>query len=141
MLETFNIFQIIPQIVSSIHNKMIMEYFKSGKSTILNKEQILYGITSKKKLFSFFGFIKLFLDRTFFTNISYIKKRDEKSFLIVNQKGEIDCFGEKFFEMTNINYEIPFFHSHISIFLFLPQLIPFFISYFTNIKELQIEVK
>ena len=140
MLETFNIFQIIPQIVSVIHNKMILEYFKSGKSTIINREQILYGITSKKKLFSFFGFIKIFLEKTYFTNISYIKKEDNKSFLIVNEKGELDCFGENFFRMTNINYEIPFFHSHINILLFLPQFIPFFINYFTEIKSLKIEV-
>ena len=51
----------------------------------------------------------------------------------------IDCFSEIFFKCTDIEYNFPFQNQSMSIFLFMPSLIVFYLKEFYEIPEFYIE--
>ena len=63
---------------------------------------------------------KMFMDQEYLTLISYLKRKNEFNYVILNERGELDCFGEHFFNITNLNFDFSFIHQNIPIFYFLP---------------------
>ena len=131
--------KIMPRCVSDLHARMMNDFFNSGYSKVLNVPLDMYALDSQKKCFSVMLISKMFMDQEYLTLISYLKRKNEYSYVILNEWGELDCFGEHFFNMTNLNFDFSFIHQNIPIFYFLPQLIPFFLPYFYNIPNFNIE--
>jgi hypothetical protein len=139
LLRSLHINSIMPKVISNVHDDFLHQYLKVAKSNLINNYKDLWGLTYKKKLFSMKSCVKLYFEQTGLHLISFIKKSNDKTSLIINEYGEIDSFGEFFYTMTNIEYDFCFSNLNISIFCFMPQMIINFLSFYYDLENFKIQ--
>ena len=123
----------MPQTIGKIHNSLMEEYKNSQKKSILNKMVGIWALTPSKKAFFAHTTVKMLFSENKLSVVAYILAVCYQKCLILNNFGEIDCFGEIFNQITQLNYDVPFTGLSVSIFLFMPALIPYFLSFFYDL--------
>lgn len=120
---------ILPRIVSKRHNQLVANFRQNQNSTFINHAIKLFALTAKGKLMSIKAVVKGSLINDEIKLITYIKVDCYKKFLLSNAWGEIDSFGELFCHMTGLEYNMPLVCQNITLFMFMPGLLPFFLPY------------
>lgn len=120
---------IMPQMIGRIHDSILEEYKQNQVNRVLFEHLGIWAVTAKKKVFFAKTTVKMLMTNQMIKLMAYVKAVCYKRYMIVNRYGEVDCFGEYFHQITGINYDTTFTGTIISIFLFLPSLIPFFLAF------------
>lgn len=129
---------VMPQMISKVHNSFIEEFKQNQTNTHMYDLVGAWALTAAKKAFFVKVVVKILIidDKVFL--IAYVKAICYKKYLILNDWGEIDCFGENFNVMTGIDYELCFSGCLLSIFMFMPALIPLFLGHFYDCADFSI---
>lgn len=129
-LNFFQLDKLMPSIIGRVHSSFLESFKQSQVMTHMYRMAYLWCLTAKKKLFLTKSSIKILLHNSGLSLFGHIRAICYKQYLIVNKDGEIDCFGEFFHGLTGIDYDFQAEDLVLSIFMFMPTIIPIFLSHF-----------
>lgn len=135
-----NINNFIPNIASIQHDKILINYYNRGYSSFINSPHDLWMYDNENMLFSNKIYTKVFFDKDRLSFMTFVKKINDLNFLLLTERGEIDSFGKNFKHLSRLNYKFVSIQNNIPIFLFIPQLIPFFLPYFYELPDFELKV-
>ena len=130
--------EFMPQTISNIHDDLLKQFLNTAKSTLINEFRDIWVCNFNKKLFKAKISIKILMTSFGIQIVGFIRRESEKTMLLVNKDGEIDCFGVNFSTITNQIFNIPTKIPNISFLLFCPQMIPLFINNWYNLKSFEL---
>lgn len=139
-LSHLDVTAFIPKIIAKPHEIMFSNFYKRGASTFLNQLHHLFNVDMNNMLFPSKLYVRLFFEEDELSFITYIEKLTDQNLVLLDEWGNIDSFGSKFGAITGLNYDFPTENNTSSIFAMLPQLIPFFLPLFYNLRKFTIDV-
>lgn len=122
--------KMMPQTIGKVHTKFMKNIDKTNQKSHLYVASLVWFISAKGKLFQAQISNKILMINQNLVVFAYIRANCYKKYLILNKFGEIDSFGEFFQFLTKLDYKIGQTSNKVSIFLFLPSLIPLFLQFF-----------
>ena len=141
-LRTFNVGHIIPGVIAKHHNRILNNFFQSGRQKLLNNLSHLWAVNKSKNLFSIYLLLKLYISKEGLTVLGLIRKLNENDYILVSKKGKVDSCGLK---MRNLLRIIPqdFFDKNtlLNIMTFAPKLIGLFLPYVYEFGEFSFNVR
>lgn len=133
-----NLDSLMPQIIGKIHNDAIQLFIETQTSCHLNKSAQLWGLTENKILFSLQGYVKIILSINEAIMMGHLKALSYKDLIVVEKNGEISNYGESLDEILGFQNNLNSDDLILSIFLFMPGLIPLFLPHFYSIPSFSI---
>lgn len=130
----------MPKIFIDSHDRMLNNFYNKGHSDHIYKLSDVMITDGRGILSSAESFVKLFFEQDRLSLMTYIKKLDEKSIVLLSNRGEIDSYGQIFHSITGLSPEFVSNHPNIPIFWFIPTLIPFFLPTLYNLPDFSLEV-
>lgn len=122
--------KIMPASIAKIHNQFLLEYKENQSNKMVNDMVGVWAFTIQQKLFYAKVVIKILMDNQKVSMNCLFKAVCYKKYIVSTQHGEIEGFGEYFNGITGISYDTPHTGTVLSIFLFMPSLIPYFLNFF-----------
>jgi hypothetical protein len=122
----------------------LRRFFFRGEDKLLNKTNLLWAKDDQGKCFSVLLNLKIFLEPTDLSVLGFLQVVDRKNYLLLNDWGEIDCYGDTWQGLFGLTYEKNLLAGQggpigVSFFLFCPKLIPLFLGKFYGVEGFKLE--
>ena len=138
-LRTFNIAHVQPPLIGQHHNQFLDSFFNTGEGRLMNNMTHLWGINKSKQLFSLFMNLKMFLSKEGLSIQSFIQILDKDNYQILNEFGEINCFGKSWSALFGLEQFFFSKNNNCSILVYCPKLIPLFQPTFYSMEGFKIK--
>ena len=135
-----NLNNFLPKCIRDGHEKIMKRFYKTGHLSFSYAFRDLWMVTFDNALFSSRIFNKLLYEQKKLSFLTYVQKIDDSSLMILSKNGEINCFGSHLHELLGVKHAFFGTVSNPSVFISLPQLIPFFLPHFYDLPSFKLEV-
>ena len=135
-----NLSMFLPRCIRKPHEEIMRNFYKYGFLKFSYSFRNLWMVTLENQLFSCKIFSKMLYEAEKLSFLTYVQKNDESSLMVLDRNGEMNSFGKGFNKIMGIKSMFIDTLSHPTVFLSLPQLIPFFLPYFYDLPMYKLEV-
>lgn len=135
-----NINSLLPRTIHKQHDEIIKQYLDKGRTEFLYKIQQYWLVDHSNVLFEAQLYAKLYFDFNHMSILTYIKRQEDLKTVLLTTKGDIDSSGRTLIKTIGVNQVLISSSQHHSIFLTMPQLIPYFLQEFYSLPSFSIQV-
>lgn len=137
MIQNLTLNDLVPNLIECRHDEFVESFFKKGFSDFFENQQQLWIKDKSGFIFTMNLYVKPYLEKHKLFAIANIEKLSSKSILI-NERGEIMSFNKLFSTLCQCKIQ-ELNCSVISLFLFMPALLPNFLKFFYGLENFSID--
>lgn len=139
--RTFNIAHILPQNIAIKHHSLLMNYFKTGRQTMLHNMVHGWALNKENFIMSILITMKIFINQEGLSALSLISPQNKDDYVVLNERGEVQGVGVEAFKVLKMPPDLRKKDIIISLIATCPALIPLILDEFYGIKDFRFNGK